>query len=272
MILELNSFGADSAQECVKYLDEYADLDKIIIDIRNNSGGYQTSVKEICGLFIGPDKIYLKEKGLDGVEMADYTTAIKTYDNFRNIIILTNENTASAAEVFAICMREQCEGVMIVGTTTFGKGVIQTSRYLSNGGALKVTSYYWYSPNGVSIHKTGVIPDVEVRMDDICYEYFYSMADDETYEIDSVSEANRIAQLSLQYLDYEPSRTDGYFDEGTQAALLRFKEEHNLGSAAVLDRGTMEALISDVSRAISLDPLKDKQMMKAKELIHGNQH
>jgi len=268
VIMELNSFGSDTARECMRYLDEYTDLDKIIIDLRDNSGGYQTSVKQICGLFIGKNQVYLIQKGTDGVEIADYTTAEKTYDNFKKIVILTNENTASAAEVFAICLKEQHPDTTIVGTTTYGKGVIQTSSYLSNGGALKLTSYYWYSPNGVSIHKTGIVPDVEIRMPDIYYEQYYALNEDESYQYDDVDESVRICQMALSFLGYDVSRCDGYFDQSTEKALLEFKAEYNLPQEAALDAKTFETLVSVTSAALVNDPDKDTQMLQAKELIH----
>ena len=270
VVMELNSFGANTAQECVRYLDEFADLEKIIIDIREDTGGYQSAVQEVCGLFIGDNKVYLRQKGVDGREQFDYTKAIKHYDNFKKIVILTNGNTASAAEVFAICMKESHPDVTLVGTTTFGKGVIQINKSLSNGAVLKMTAYHWYSPNGNSIDKTGIKPDVEVRQHDINYEYYSAMAEDEKYELDSVSDSVRICQLALDFLDYQIDRTDGYFDESLAKALLSYKSERGMAADSVLDKDTFEAVISSASREISQNESKDLQMMKAKEIINGN--
>ena len=272
VVMQLNSFGADTGSACMHYLDEYTDLDKIIIDLRNNSGGYQSSVKEVCGLFIGNDEVYLRQKGVDGVETADRTSSRKTYDNFRKIVLLVNENTASAAEVFTICLKECLEDVTVVGVTTYGKGVIQTTRLLNNGGALKMTSYYWYSPNGTSIHGTGIVPDVEVRMPEIYYQIFYFPVEGETYELDSVSETVKLVQQSLEYLDYPVDRTDGYFDQSLADCLREYKAGKDLGDDAVLDGKTFETIFSDVSREIATNPDKDLQMIKAKEIINENQH
>lgn len=271
VVLELNSFGEDSALECTHYLDDFASYSKIIIDLRNNSGGYQTAVKDICALFIGPDKVYLKQKGADGKETAAYTTGFKKiYSNFEKIVIITNESTASAAEVFAICLKEQLDDVTIVGTTTYGKGVIQTNHLLSDGGALKMTTYYWYSPNGISIDKEGVKPDIEVRMPEIYYETYTTLADDEYYEYDSVSDKIRIMQLALQYLDYGNKRSDGYFDEDFLTALDRFKQDNGIEADGRLDRDAFETAISLVSRNLSLNEDKDTQLQKAKELMYEN--
>ena len=267
IIMELDSFGETTAMEVAKYLDEYSDLEKIIIDLRSDSGGYQTAVRDISGLFIGPNEVYLRQKGVDGTEMVDKTPAgIEKYDNLKKIVILTSEDTASAAEVLAIVLKEKCDAIL-VGETTYGKGVIQTNRYLGNGGVLKLTTYYWYSPNGVSIDKTGIKPDYEVRMPDIYYEYYYDMEEDETYEYDSVSDAVSISQKALQYLNYDVQRTDGYFDDNFRDALLKFKADNGLNEEPVLDMETYAAIISSTRRKLS-DPETDPQLIMAKQLMN----
>ena len=270
IIMELESFGETTVEEVARYLDEYKDCHKIIIDLRNDTGGYQTAVRDISGLFIGPDEIYLRQKGIDGVEMIDRTpSGIRKYDNIDKIVVLTSENTASAAEVLTIVLKEKCNAT-IVGETTYGKGVIQTNRILTNGGVLKLTTYYWYSPNGVSIDKEGIHPDIEVKLPQICYEYYFDMEEDEKYEYDSVSEPVRISQLALEYLDYDIQRTDGYFDLSFSEALVSFKQDHDLGDQAVLDKETYLAIISETRREISGNPEKDTQLIRAKEIMNEN--
>lgn len=266
VVMELSSFGNSTGKESMAYLDEYIDYDKIIIDLRNNTGGYQTSVKEIAGLFIGNGQVYLRQKDSNGVEAADLTVCSKTYTNFKKIILLVNKNTASAAEVFAICLKEQLPYVTIVGETTYGKGVIQSTNYLLNGGVLKFTSYNWYSPNGVSINKVGIVPDVEILRDDIAYEYYIEMGEDESYEYDSISEITRICELSLKFLGYDVDRNDGYFSEKFKAALNSYKVDNGLENMDVLDKTTYESIISNTVLALS-KPENDNQFLKAIELI-----
>lgn len=269
LIMEISSFGDGTAKECMSYLDEYEDLDSIIIDLRDNTGGLQTSVKEVCGLFIGNNKVYLRQAGKDGNEYVDYTKCEKTYENFKNIIILVNGNTASASEVFTICLKEQLDNVTIVGETTYGKGVIQSQKNLSNGGSLKFTTYYWYSPNGNSIHLEGIKPDFEVKMPDIYYESYSILDDDARYEYDCVDDNVRTIELALNYLGYYDGRSDGYFGETLKVSLNRFKIDNNLGNDSVIDKQTYEAIISKVSYEIINNKDKDTQMNKAKELVHG---
>lgn len=266
VVMELSSFGENTAKECMKYLNDLENYNKIIIDLRNNTGGYQTSVKEIAGLFIGDKKVYLRQKDSRGNETADLTSCKKTYTNFNKIVLLTNGNTASAAEVFTICLKEQLPNVTIVGETTYGKGVIQSTNYLLNGGVLKFTTFNWYSPNGVSIHKTGIKPDIEVKLDDIAYEYYAEMSENEKYEYDSVSEINRTCELSLKFLGYEVDRFDGYFDEEFENALNQYKVDNGLEDNAVLDQKTYDSIISNTILELSKTE-NDPQYLKAIELL-----
>lgn len=266
IVMELSSFGVNTGKDIIEYLDQYEDYHKIIIDLRNNSGGYQTSVKEIAGLFIGNGEVYLRQKDKDGNEVADLTNCSKTYTNFDKYVLLVNNQTASAAEVFTICLKEKLDNVTIVGDTTYGKGVIQSTNYLLNGGVLKYTTFNWYSPNGVSIHKTGIEPDVSVRQADIAYEYLIQMGEDESYKYDEVSNVVAFGQKALSFLGYDIDRTDGYFDKSFETALIKYKTTNKLDNVEVLDYKTYEVLTSSVISELS-NKDKDYQFNKAIELI-----
>ena len=270
VVMEIESFGESTASEIEKYLSDYEDEDKLIVDLRNDTGGYQTAVRDCLRLFIGANKPYLKQVDVNGKEEIDYTLNGKVFENFKNIVILTNENTASAAEVFALVMKEEVENVTLVGETTFGKGVIQTNRYLSDGGILKLTSYYWYSPKGTSVHEDGIKPDIEVKMPDIYYESYYSLEEDETYEYDSVSDSIRVTQIALDFLGYDVGRKDGYFDKTFAKALNAFKLDYGLPDDEVLDSKTFEQVVSRTRYVLSTDKSKDSQLMKAIEVLHEN--
>lgn len=267
VVLELLSFGLDTAENCMKYLDEYTSYDKLIIDLRDNSGGYQTSVEEIAGLFIGNEEVYMIQQDKDGNEVIDYTDCKKTYDNFKNIVILVNQNTASAAEVLAICLKEQLDNVTLVGTTTYGKGVVQSQFSLSNGATIKVTTSKWLSPNYVWINGKGIKPDEEVKLHEIMYKLFYVMKEDSSYELDSVSSFTSTAQLSLDYLGYEVGRNDGYFDEATKQAIEQFQLDNNIEVTGILDVNTYNSIYYQVCVA-STNYLNDTQKLRAIELLH----
>lgn len=266
--LDIMSFGQSTAEECIKYLDECTDYSKLIINLRDNSGGYQDSVQEVAGLFLGEDKVVLNETDNTGKTRSFKTIVKKYYDNFEDIVVLINENTASAAEVLAIALKEMHPNVTLVGAKTYGKGVVQTSYYLDDGSAVKITSSYWTSPNGKSINKEGVLPDEAVRQDEIMYQIAYSMEEGQTFEYDSVSEYVRIAELALEFLDYKVNRTDGYFDTSFEAALNKYKIDHGYENVEpVLDSSSYNAILAEVIKEYNLNNLKDKQLQAAIELI-----
>ena len=81
------------------------------------------------------------------------------------LVVLVNEGSASASEIFAGAVQDHKVGT-IVGTTTYGKGIVQTVRQLSDGSAVKLTVSKYYTPNGNNIHEVGIQPDVEVELSD----------------------------------------------------------------------------------------------------------
>ena len=81
------------------------------------------------------------------------------------IVVMTNGNSASASEIFAAAMKDY-NAATLVGTTTFGKGIVQTILSLTDGTAVKITISRYFTPNGVCIHGTGVAPDIEVELKD----------------------------------------------------------------------------------------------------------
>ena len=269
VILELLSFGTTTSDECIKYLNDYRDYKKIIIDLRNNGGGYQTAVLQVAGLFLGEDKLVMTEEFNNGDVKFFKTIADEYYDNFESIILLTNGDTASAAEVLTAALKQQHPNAIQVGTTTFGKGVVQSNYYLSDGSCLKITSSKWLAPNGEWYNEIGIEPDYVVELHDVLYSYYPSMEEDEKYEIDSVGEAVRIAELCFDYLDYKVNRTDGYFDESFAELLKEYQTQKGLEADGVLNQKTYETLITDVASQYSRNKEKDPQLMKAIELLEN---
>ncbi|MBR4485009.1 MAG: hypothetical protein IKO97_07355 [Erysipelotrichaceae bacterium] len=155
----------------------------------------------------------------------------------------------------------------MVGETTYGKGVIQTNRVLRNGGVLKITTYYWYSPDGNSIDKVGIVPDEEVKMPDIYYELYSDMEDGEEYAFDSVSDKTALCQKALRFLGYDVERDDGYFDRSFGEALIEYKGEHGLSAIALLDKDTYGSIIAETRYQLSNDRSKDTVLNRAIEIM-----
>lgn len=138
-------------------------IKSLIIDLRNNGGGIVDQALQIADYVADKDSVLLYEVDKNNKE----TVKKAKTDPIINmpIIILTNENTASASEILAGALKDLGKA-KTVGTTTYGKGVIQQILKLSDGSGLKVTIEEYQTPNRNKIHKIGITPDEEVKLPD----------------------------------------------------------------------------------------------------------
>ncbi len=134
----------------------------LIIDLRNNPGGLVDQTLKIANLLV-PESDALKLVSRYGVEKI-YKTTSKDEINIP-LAIVVNENSASASEILSGIVKDSNKGV-IVGTKTYGKGIVQSTKQLSFGGALSITTAKYYTASGIEIHKNGIIPDIEVNLDE----------------------------------------------------------------------------------------------------------
>jgi len=134
----------------------------LIVDVRDNPGGLLDSVVEILDRILPPELIvYTEDKyGNREEEKADDTKKLTI-----PMAVLINGNSASASEIFAGTLKDY-KVATIVGTTSFGKGIVQKVIPLSDGTAVKLTISKYYTPSGNNIHKVGITPDVEVELDE----------------------------------------------------------------------------------------------------------
>ena len=132
----------------------------LIVDVRNNGGGIVDEALEIADLFTEKDTTLLIEKNKDGNE--DVTKAKKDKTINMKTVLLVNQKSASASEILAGIFKDKVDNATLVGTTTFGKGVIQILYQLSDGSGLKITSREYYTPNHREIDGKGIDPDVKV--------------------------------------------------------------------------------------------------------------
>lgn len=135
---------------------------KVILDLRNNGGGYVSAAKDLLSLWVDGDVVLVQKT--NGITH-DTTYANRGQAKLADIptVVLVNGSTASASEIVAGALKDYKKAT-ILGETTFGKGVVQTLFDLSKGSLLKVTTARWYTPNGSSINGEGITPDVEVEL------------------------------------------------------------------------------------------------------------
>jgi hypothetical protein len=170
-------FAVQGVREALKALPT---VDAYIIDLRNNPGGYVDQATEMVSLFLDEGKICSakgRSNGAPFVENSVLTRSeiqitengkiehLKREPNLsgnKPLAILVNDKSASASEMFAGALQVNQRGI-IVGTQTYGKGVMQRSFQFDNGSALNITIAHWYLPDGQSVHWRGIIPDKVVN-------------------------------------------------------------------------------------------------------------
>ena len=163
--IAISDFDGDCANEFkTKYKElEKKGITKLIIDIRNNGGGIVDKSLEIANTMIEKGSTLLITK--DKKNNEDITKATENPIINMPVVVLTNEYSASASEILAGALKDNNKATL-VGTKTYGKGIIQELNKLSDGSGLKVTVSEYYTPNHTAINKIGITPDVEVELSD----------------------------------------------------------------------------------------------------------
>ena len=160
LIEDFDGGCADEFEEKYKELEKQG-IDRLIIDLRNNGGGVVNEAVDIADMLIEKDKTILITKDKKGNE------EVKKCDNEASItmpvVVLTNGYSASASEILVGALKDN-ERATIVGTKTYGKGVIQEVDRLNDGSGLKITIEEYYTPNRDKINKVGIKPDEEIEL------------------------------------------------------------------------------------------------------------
>ena len=160
--IKINTFAKNSDELVKTEIDKFNNkIDKLIIDLRDNTGGLLSQAESLSDLFVEKGKNVYQIKDKNGY-ITSYKAQNGVYRKFKKIVVLVNENSASASEVLALALKESANAT-IVGVKTYGKGTVQQTKMLDSGAMVKYTSSYWLSPNGNSINLVGIVPDVEEK-------------------------------------------------------------------------------------------------------------
>ena len=135
----------------------------IIFDVRDNPGGLVTSVTDMCDYIMG-DGVILTIEDKEGRTLNEYKSDEQQQVNIP-MVVIANGNSASAAEIFTGALKD-CGKATVVGTQTFGKGIVQSVIPLSDGTAIKLTIAKYFTPSGNDIHEIGISPDYVVELPD----------------------------------------------------------------------------------------------------------
>lgn len=172
--INISIFSSVSAKQFKNNLEkiEKEGIDSLIIDVRDNNGGYLSSVTDIASYLLPRGKIiYQVQKSNSKVKTTkDKTITKREYP----IAVLVNENSASASEILAGAIKESYDGY-VVGMKTYGKGTVQQVSELSDGSMIKYTIENWLTPDGNWINEKGIVPTDLVEQSD---EYYKNPTDD----------------------------------------------------------------------------------------------
>lgn len=159
--IAITNFRENTYSQFKEALDmlEAEGMEKLVLDLRNNTGGLVKSAHEI-GEELLPEGIMVYTMDKDGNR--EDTLCDDVYNDVP-LVVLVNGNSASAAEILAGAIQDTGRG-QLIGTTTFGKGLVQRLFTLPDGSGLNVTIQKYYTPNGTSIHGVGITPDYEVEL------------------------------------------------------------------------------------------------------------
>ncbi len=165
-LIKFSSFGDNSSKEFQEALKLFANTSskRLIVDLRNNPGGYLSAAVDISSWFLPEGTLIVSEDGKDDTEDREFKAKGHFLSGDYKMAILVNGGSASASEIMAGALQEH-GAAKLVGTQTFGKGSVQELIPMDDGTALKLTIAQWLTPNGKSISKEGLKPDYEVELD-----------------------------------------------------------------------------------------------------------
>ena len=162
--LRIEMFSNNIGKQVKKELTslEKQKIDKLVIDVRDNPGGYLTQVTDILSLFMTKKDIIYQLQTKDKKQKVYGTSSKATYKY--SVTVIINENSASASEILASAFKETY-GAEVVGVKSYGKGTVQKTGDLNNGDTIKYTVQKWLTPKGNWINEKGVSPTKEVKLE-----------------------------------------------------------------------------------------------------------
>lgn len=258
---QITSFSENTATELEKLLEEFEKqgMTAIILDVRQNPGGFLKAAIDISNLFVESGKTIVQ------IQEKDQEPSIVKADNGIKynlpITVLIDEGSASASEILAGALKESA-GAKLIGLTSFGKGTMQEVLYMEDGANLKFTTGKWLTPDGNWINEKGIKPDVEVKYPD--YASLPYVDPTQSFEAGATNPMIQTAERILEVLGYNPGTVDTMFTEESVDALKQYQQDNKLEVTGVLTGETTYALMDAISEKLKTD---DPQILKAKELL-----
>lgn len=275
--VEISLFGEKTAEEWVAETSKLLrkDIEGLVIDVRDNPGGYLHSVAALVSSLLDDGKVFAYMQNSEGA-MQPQNTSTKNFDEkyLRTmkklpIVLLQNEGSASASEVLAGAL-ESWGRASIVGVTSFGKGTVQESWELPNGGEMKLSTKKWLTPKKEWIHGKGIKPGLEIEQNELFAIQLHPLTGQ--FKRGNMSEEIAYTQNALKKLGYEIVRLDGYLDEETEAAVNLYREDKKLSKVegdVIVDTAFFTSL-NETLKAYKENPKNDVQLQMATSFLMHN--
>lgn len=249
----ISLFGESTGTEWLKALQMLAaaNVEGLVVDVRDNPGGYLQSVAHLMSTIEPAGKVFAYMQNNKGELEALKTVSSETIAAAQSFVqplpiaVLQNEGSASASEVFAGALQDW-KRATIIGVTSFGKGTVQQTWALQNGGEVKLSTNKWLTPAKSWIHGVGIAPDIEVEQHPLFGIEVRPIAG--RFEAGSYSEHVAYAQLVLNELGYDAVRQDGYFDAETAKVVAIFRRHYDLASGNHMDELFFAKLTEELQR------------------------
>lgn len=260
--IRIYSFGVDTSDEFADSLEFMREkkVKKIIIDLRGNGGGVMAEAIAIAQQIVPKGKI-VEAKFRQARENATYNSTLgkKEFD----FAVLVDGDTASASEILASAIQDSKAG-KLVGTTTYGKAVIQNIYPLNNGGILKLTAGRYITRNGKEINKIGITPDkyVENEMSKFDSSKYTQFDYDTKVSLGQSHQNVAAAKERLTIMGVYSGEINELFDEEFSNTVKTFQSVNNIFSYGVLDAPTMAMIESIVSEYTLVSDLQFEEAYK----------
>lgn len=274
-LVSISMFGEKTAEEWEEQTRTLVKqgIDGLLIDVRGNPGGYLHSVEQVVGTMLKGGQVFAYMQDSKGVLEPLTVTATNEDDYSKTmkkipIVLLQNEGSASASEVLSGALKSN-QRATIAGSKSFGKGTVQETWELTNGGEMKLSSHKWLTPQQQWIHGTGIEADFEVEASEL-YQ-LEPLPISGTYQVGDFNVDVIYGQKLLKALGFKVSRVDGYFDENTARAVIAFKEQKKVDSEPKMDISFYQAARETIMTYKSSKKHDNQLQMSLGYLFHSIQ-
>lgn len=263
--MEIESFAMGVGKDVGKGIALFEEKNAIgmILDLRGNPGGSLDEAIKVSEYFLEKDQaiVFIDYRAEEDVEYLAKKGKISM-----PLVVLIDGGSASASEIVTAAVQDNKVGT-IVGTTSYGKGSVQTLVRLTNGAGVKLTVAEYFSPLRKTINEVGITPDfmIENIKSDVSFDHFAPMIEGGTFTVGDKGLDIYGAQQRLKMLGYKIS-TDGMFGKGTELAITAFQSNEKIDVSGQLDLKTKQRIKERV-RDYIITGEEDFQFEEAKAII-----